>query len=142
MVILMYSSLYFSICFTYRNNNQSFWTKAIFCDFPGGLVVKTMFQCRGAGLNPSGEQESHMLQAWPKNYFSDTVWAVYGTIESIRIALAAVCLNNSETFRYFTQKRSLEVGNSTAEEGVSIISQTARVLSIFYPLPILWLQDG
>ena len=94
MVILMYSSLYFSLCFIYRSNNQSFWTKATFQNFPGGLVVKTMFQCSGADLIPSGgtriPHASGLGQK--KNYFSDTVWAVYGTIESIRIAFSCYLL--------------------------------------------------
>lgn len=56
-------------------------------------MVKTMFQCRGAGLNPSGGTRiSHASGLGQKNYFSDTVWAVYGTIESIRIAFSCSLL--------------------------------------------------
>lgn len=134
MVILMYSSLYFSICLTYGSNNQSFWTKAIFQDFPDGLVVNTIFQCSGAGLIPSGGTRiPHASGLGQKKIIFQTLCGLFmALLNRLELLLASICLNNSETFRYFTQQEVWICCRQFNSKGrVSIISQTAWVLPIF-----------
>ena len=53
-------------------------------------------------------------------------------LNRLELLLASICLNNSETFSYFTQKEIWICCRQFNSKGrVSIISQTARVLPIF-----------
>ena len=69
-------------------------------------MVKTMFQCRGADLIPSGRTRiPHASGLGQKKIIFQTLCGLFmALLNRLELPLAAICLNNSETFRYFTQK--------------------------------------